>query len=262
MRIFQTPTIALVSFFLLQSAESFAIQSRSDREAIVSPRSKKFFKNDDIKQYLSLGGNYTKTESSKSYELNSRYLYQSENFIHEANLINETRYGNASGSSDDMIKKSELYDVSIASKARISKTKNYVVAYHRTIYDKLSKYERDSTTAIGVGKMFFDGKVELDSSIGFHEVSAYGHEVNIIPSIRTNFKLTDKITFNQRGFWFFDHRSSDNQLKTSLIYRLHQKVSFEIRHNFEQRRYDDKAKNRVVNQQNKSITVGLVFDLN
>jgi len=264
MQLHHTKTLLFLSFFALHSPkEAFAIDSRSNREEIVSPRSKKFFRTNSIKQYLSFGGNRTSTEDSKAFQLTTRYLYQSHDFINELNFLNENYYADSGTGANKrhLVKKSELYDLSISSKARLFKTENYAVAYHRTIYDDLSKYYRDSTFALGLGKMFFDDKMEFDTSIGYHDVLTYGREINIIPSIRINFKLTDKLTFNQRGYWFIDHESTDNELKTSLIYRVGPKLSCEIRHNFEQRRYEDDVKREVVNQQSRSITFGLIFDL-
>jgi hypothetical protein len=258
------PTALLfLSFFAFQTAEVFAIDSVSDRAAIVYPRTKKFFKSNSAKQWLSLGGNRTSTEDSRTSQLTTRYSYQSYSFINELNFLNENRYANLGSTPGKryLVKKSELYDFSISSKARLFGSENYATSYHRTIYDDLSKYYRDSMTAIGFGRMFLNDKIEFDTSIGYHDVLAYGYEVNVIPSIRINFKITDRLTFNQRGYWFIDHESTDNQLKTSLIYRVGPKLSFEIRHNFDQRRYEDDAKREVVNQESKSITIGLVFDL-
>jgi hypothetical protein len=247
-----------------QLSEALAVDSESNREAVVAPRSKRFYKSNSSKQYLSLGGNYSSDYNSKNYQLNSRYLYQSSNFIHELNFKNEHEYADSgSGSSKRYdVKKSELYDLSIASKARISDSNNYGVVFHRTIYDRLSNYYYDLHTAVGLGRMFFKEKLEFDISIGYHDIKTYGYEVDVIPSIRTNFKITNRLTLIQRGYWFLDHESFDNELKTSLVYRLNDKLSFEFRHAFEQRRYEQDNKKTVTNQISRSMTIGLVFDLN
>ena len=78
--------VFLALFFLcifFNAKNSFAIESRSTREAIVSPRTKKFYKGSRAKQYLSLTGNYSSDNNSRNYQATSRYLYQSANFIHE-----------------------------------------------------------------------------------------------------------------------------------------------------------------------------------
>jgi hypothetical protein len=258
----------VLTFFLIftpQLAKKVqAVDSRSNREAVVSPRAKKFYKSDGVRKYLSLNGNYTSDYNSKNYKLNSRYLYQSQNFIHEINFENENYYsdvGSGSTRSYD-VKKSELYDILISSKARILNSKNYGVFFHRTMYDDLSKYYYDLHTAAGIGRMFFKERVELDISIGYHDIKTYGYEVDIIPSVRTNFKITKNLTLTQRGYWFIDHESTDSELKSSIVYRLNNKLSVEIRHSFEKRRYEEDDKNIVTNQVSRSLTFGLIFDLN
>lgn len=254
-----------LSFFVVQNPEDvFAVESRSNRESVVSPRTKKFYKSNSAKQYLSIGGSYTSDYNSKNYQLTSRYLYQSHSFIHEVNFQHETSYSDVGTGKNRKYdaKNSELYDLTIASKARLFDSENYGVLFHRTIYDDLSKYYYDTRTALGLGRMFFKEKIELDVSLGYHDIKSYGNEVDVITSIRTNFKITEHLTLTQRGYWFFDHESIDNQLKTSLVYRLTDKMSFELRHNFEKRRYEEDDKRVVTNQVNRSMTVGLIFDLN
>lgn len=254
-----------LALFLSQPCEkAFAIESESQREAIVAPRAKRFYKGNLSKQYLSFGGNYTSDYNSKNYQLNSRYLYQSANHIHEINLQYETNYADSGSGKNKKydVKKSELYDLSISSKARIKESEEYGVFYHRSIYDKLSKFYYDSRTALGVGRMFFKERLEFDVSLGYHDVEAYGYQVDVVTSWRANFKLTDNITFVQRAYWFFDHESIDNDFKTSLVYRLSDKMSFEVRHNFEKRRYEEDNQRMVTNQINRGVTIGLIFDLN
>ena len=257
--------ILVATFFVLQNPEmAFAIESESQREAVVAPRTKKFYKKDNrIHQYLSFGGSYTSDYNSKSYQLVSRYLYQSFRFINEINFEHQTDYADAGSGKNKKydVKKSELYDFSISSKARIYDSENYGVFYHRNIYDDLSPYYHDSRTALGLGRMFFDEKLEFDVSLGYHDIKTYGHELDVITSLRANFKLTKNLTFTERAYWFFDHESIDNGFKTSLVYRLNEKMSFEIRNNFETRRYEADEKRQKVNLVNRSMTVGLIFDL-
>jgi hypothetical protein len=259
---------AIISFFLLfvasqLSGEAFAVDSESNREAVVSPRAKRFYRSSSARQYLSLGGNYTSDYNSKSNQLTSRYLYQSNKFIHEINFQIENTYADSgSGTSKRYdVKKSELYDLTASSKTRLGDSKNYGVFFHRTMYDDLSKYYYDLHTAVGLGRMLLRDKVELDISIGYHDIKFYGYKVDVIPSIRTNFKLSQNLTLTQRGYWFLDHESMDNELKTSLVYRLSQKMSFELRHSFEKRRYEDDSSRVVTNQVSRSVTIGLIFDL-
>lgn len=256
-----TSLVFLLIFVVLNSAH--AVDSRANREAMVAPRTKRFFRSNSAKSYFSLGGGYSSDYNSKYYKLNSRYLYQSDRRIHEANFEHNSDYGDSGSGNNKQynVKKSELYDLMLASKARIGESRNYGVLFHRTIYDKFSKFGYDTHTAAGVGRMFFNEALELDISLGYHDIKAYGQEVDVVTSMRSNFKITKNLTLIQRGFWFFDHESMDNQLKTSLVYRLNNKMSFEVRHNFEKRRYEEDDKNRVSNYVNRDITIGMIFDL-
>ncbi len=259
-----TNTFALffALIFLLLSPASFALDSESSREDVVSPRSKKLYRSNIVRQYVALGGTHTSDYNSKYSLLNGKYFYQSQNFINEANFRNENRYSD-SGSGDNRrynVKTSELYDASISSKMRLGDSENYAVGFHRTMYDDLSKYYHETTSALGLGRMFFKGKLEFDLSAGYRDSKTYGNKINFIPSVRTNFKLSKRVTLIQRGYWFFDHDSHDNDLRTSLVYRLKDRLSLELRHTFEQRRFEN-DENGATNQISRSTTIGLVFDL-
>lgn len=259
------PALFLVAVFSLSSpAKTFAVESESNREAIVTPRTKKFYKVERARQYLSFGASYTSDYNSKNYELTSRYLYQSSKFINEINFEHQNNYADSGSGKNKKyaVKKSELYDLTLSSKARFGETRNYAVFFHRDIYDDLSKYYYDTRTAVGLGRMFFNEKLEFDISAGYHDVKTYGNDFEVVASMRANFKLSEKLTFVQRGYWFFDHESIDNGLKTSLVYRLSDKMSFEVRHNFETRRYEADEKRVTENYVNRSVILGLIFDLN
>lgn len=265
MNLSQFRTILFLSFFFFQNPElSFAIESEAQREAVVTPRTKRFYKSNIPRKYLSFGGSYSSDYNSKTYQLTSRYLYQSRDYIHEIFFDHESAYAD-SGSSENKEsnkKKSELYDFVLSSKARIKEGRNYAVFYNREIYDDLSKYYFDTRTALGLGRMFFKEKLEMDVSLGYHNVKNYGNKVEIITSLRANFKITDRLTFVERAYYFFDHESVDNGFKTSLVYRISDKLSFEVRHNFETRRYEDDKNNQQANLVNRSVIIGIIFDLN
>jgi hypothetical protein len=247
------------------SFSAFAVESESQREAVITPRSKRFYKiGKDSRQYVALGGVYSSDYNSKKYQLNSRYLFQSDSFVNESNFDHESNYADkGSGVNREYaVKTSELYDLSLSSKARIGESRNYGVFYHRSIYDKLSKFYYDGRVAVGLGRMFFNGKLEWDASLSYHDVKEYGNEVDFITSWRANFKITDNLKFVQRAYLFIDHESMDNQFRTSLVYRIRKRLSFEIRHNFEQRRYEEDLKYKTTNLVNRSVTLGVVFDLN
>ncbi|MBM3579207.1 MAG: DUF481 domain-containing protein [Alphaproteobacteria bacterium] len=252
--------LCAILLLLLFAVPAFAIESRSQREAVISTRAKRFYKSSRARQYLSLGGNYASDYNSRSYQLNSRYLYQDNDFIHEFNFEHQTDYKDKSKQYD--VKTSDLYNLSLASKARIHDSQNYGVIYHRTIHDNFAVYPNDMRTALGIGHIFLRERLEWDVSMSYHDVQNYGSEVDFITSWRANFKLSDNLTFIQRAYWFFDHNSVDNDFRSSLVYRIGEKLSFEIRHNFEQRRYTEDGKTTGKNLVSRSITLGLVFFLN
>jgi len=255
---------ALIFLYIFFNANnSFAIETRSTREAIISPRTKKFYKGSRAKQYLSLTGNYSSDNNSRNYQATSRYLYQSVNFIHELNFDHEVKYADVgSGKKKQFdIKTLELYDTTFASKARILASNFYGVFYHRTIYDDMSSFYYDNRTATGFGYIFFKDKLEVDLSTSNHVMKNLGSEIDYILSTRLNYKFWENFTLNQRSYFFIDRYSLDNEFKTSLIYRLNQKLSFEIRHNFENRRYRDSPRKHLINNVSRSINIGFVFDL-
>jgi hypothetical protein len=253
----------LAAVLAISAVDSLAVDSRSNREKIIAPRAKRFYKSNAIRKYVAFGGNHQSDQSSKSNEVNARFFYQSARLINEFNFLNEVTYSNlgSTAGKKHLVKKSELYDTSLSSKAIIGASKNYGVFYHRTIYDDMSKFYYDMQTAVGVGRIFFGEKLEFDTSIGYHDSKAYGQEMNIVPSMRLNLRLSERLTLNQRGYLFIDHESMDNELRTSLIYRIGSKVSLELRHSFEQRSYENDVNRQKTNEVNKSITFGLVFDL-
>jgi putative salt-induced outer membrane protein YdiY len=264
MRLHHLFVLVLFSALAFTAEDVLAVESESQRDAIVAPRAKRFYKSSRARQYLSLGGTYTSDYNSKYYQLTSRYLYQGENAVHEANFKQQTDYADSGSGTNKKydVRKSELYDFSWSSKRRFGESKNYGVFYHRTIHDKFEQYSHDSRNAIGVGRMFFNERLEWDVSLGYHDVQHYGSEADLITSWRANFKLSDKITFVQRAYLFFDKNSTDTDFKTSLVYRIDEKLSFELRHNLEQRNYIEDGDNEATNRVNRTVTVGLIFDLN
>lgn len=256
------PSFLLILLFFNFSA--YALEKEAQREAIVTPRSKKFYPQVRARQYISLGGVYSSDYNSKEYQFNSRYLYQSNKMVNEMNFEHEVKYADSGSGSQKQYgaKDRELYDLALSSKIKIGESNNYFVGYHRSIYDEFSDYTYDVRNALGVGRAFFDGGFELDASLGYRDVKSEGEKMDFITSWRSNVKITQKLTFIQRAYLFLDNESMDNQFRTSLLYRIGERLSLELRHNFEQRRYEDNTRNQVDNLVNRSVTIGLVFDLN
>lgn len=256
----------LICFLLLvffKSTPAVAIESRSQREAVATVRSKKFYRGNRAKQYLSLTGQYSSDNNSRHYDANMRYLYQSSKNIHEVNFNHEVNYNDVGSGKKKLydVKTSELYDIALASKMRFFSTPIYLVAYHRTIYDDMSSFYYDNRSAGGVGVIFFKDKIEIDISAANHDIKNEGQEKDYIASYRLNHNFLENFTINQRGFLYFDRNSLDCELRSSVIYRYNHKFSFEIRHNFENRRYKTAPNKLPINNVSRSISFGMVFDL-
>ena len=249
-----------LSFLFLPCDLALALDSESDREKIVTARSRKFYRSSRaIKSFL-ISGNRDSDYNSKSYQIDARYYYQSERQMHELNFFQKTTYGDVSAKkAGEMEKKSELYDVMLSNKFMLGTSKNYGVLYNRLNYDELSSYYYDMRTAGGVGRIFFEDKVELDASVGYMDIKNSGSKSFLLPSIRLNFPITRNLTFTQRAYWFIDYESMDDDIRTTVKYRINNRVSLAINHIFEQRKY---AQNHaLVNQTRRYFSFGFVFDL-
>ena len=267
-----TPTLKLTSFYLFflfflqisPLAHAQRVESESSREEIVTARSKKFYRGKKQRQYISFGGVYSSDYNSKDFDFSTRYLYQDSRLINEVNFLNENKYGDQ-GSGDNKeyrVKKSERYDLVLSSKIRINKdSKYYTTLFHRTLYDDMSSYYYDLYNGIGFGKYIFNDRTELDISVGYRNTHNSGNSLSFIPSIRTNFRLSKNVKLIQQGYIFINNISMDNGLKTRLSYRLNKELSIELRHNFEQRRYENIKTGQTSNLVNRAITFGIIFDL-
>ena len=94
-RVFLIIKISIFLFFwqIIFTQKTLAQQeARSLREAVISSQSKKFFQSNRTRQYLSLGGSYGSDYNSKSYQINSRYFMQNENFTNEINAQHQVDY--------------------------------------------------------------------------------------------------------------------------------------------------------------------------
>lgn len=251
----------IFSFFI--PFPTYALDSESDREKISSAKSRKFYKSSRANQSLLLSGNKDSDQNSKSYQIDSRYYYQSDRQMHEVNFFQKTSYANFSSAAGKnyLVKKSELYDAMTSNKFMLGESKNYAALYSRANYDELSTYYYDLRSAIGLGRIFFDDKIEIDASIGYIDIKNSGSKTFLLPSFRANFPISKNVTLTQRGYWFIDYESMDNEVRTTLKYRINNKVSLSLNHIFEQRKYDDVKKRAQINETRRYISFGLVFDL-
>lgn len=253
--------IILLNYFLNTALAQQ--ESKSPREAVLSSFNKRFYQSNRVRQYLAFAGSYNSDYNSKNYKLNSRYLFQNPNLTNEISVLHEVDYADTgSGKTKKYnVKKSELYDLTASIKARLRESANYGIFYHRSQYDKFSSFFYDHRTAIGLGRAFNDEKIEFDFSLAYRDVKADTFEIDYLTSLRLTHKFNNKISMIQRSYIFFGKSLYDEEYRTSLVYRLNNKVSLELRHNFEKRRYSDYQKRANVNQISRGITFGMVFDL-
>lgn len=266
---FKIPPTNLLFFlllFFLSTANSFAADSEDvRRKKVFTAKARKFYNIGNVSHSILFSGNRDSDQNSKEYHIDLRYYYRSDRQMHEFYFLHEQNYAN-SGSGKNKVhldKKSELYDAIISNKFMIADSNNYTTFYGRANYDDLSSYYYDYRVAGGVGRRFFNDKLEFDTSIGYSDIKIYNdYQVFLLPSVRLNLRLTKDLTFTHRGYLFVNNNSLDNDLRTTLKYRLSKKVSLVLNHIYEQRRYDEAQDNIVINQSRKFLSIGLAFDLN
>lgn len=259
----RTSRIWLVVFFLqFFPSEIFAIDnSQTDRSRVVAPRNDRFYKNARTRQFVNFSGEYESDEDSKQYVILTGHFYRSQKWINETDFLYQVDYGQRAANNYELQKTSELYDFQISSKAIIGDTQDYLVFYNRSKYDKLSTYYYDITTAGGVGRMFFDDKLEIDISLGHSEVKEYDQKTTFIPSFRAEFDIWEKLHFIQRGYMFFSDQADDYQLRTRFQYPIRGNLYLQLSHDFDKRSYSNEAKNQKVNEVHRRILFGFRYDL-
>lgn len=253
----------LASVLLSFGASAAAQDSVSDRKRIASAKAKRFYRNSNrVNKALSLAGSYDSDYNSKEYQLDMRYFFQSSRQMHEIDFLRQVRYANVSSSNKNLVQKDNQYDLEISSKMRLAETNNYLALYSRSNYDDLSKYYYDLRNAVGVGRIFFDDKVEFDVSAGYRNTMTYGNRMFLVPSLRLNLKISPRCSLISRSYVFVDSNGLDDEFKTSIRYQLNKDVSFEVNHTFNKRRYIDEDTSQQLMQVRRFISLGFVFNLN
>ncbi len=257
-----TPCLICI-FFIFIADKCLAIDQETpgERKAIASEKNRTFDRNNKVRQFMALSGYRDSDYNSKDYNLSGRYGYTSNRNVAYIKFEHESRYKiQVKVARGVPTKYSELYDVTLSDKIRILEQKNYVALYHRTQYDDMSDYYYDLRTAVGLGRFFKDQDIQFDLSLGYRDVKNYGNIMNVIPSLRVKFDLTDKLQFVQRGFFFIDHESIDNELITKLIYKIDSKISLQLTHDYEQTRYEDDTKRKMpINRVSRRTTIGIIY---
>jgi len=254
--------LALV-FFATFSSQALAIDnSAADRARVVAARNDRFYKTNLIRNYINIGGEYESDENSKQHLLQLGHFYRSKKWINEIGFIYDNKYAEKKSVNNGALSKTaELYDFQLSSKFMIGDTPDYLVLYNRSKYDELSKYYYDLTSAIGVGRIFFDGRLEIDVGLGQSRVKEYDDKITYIPSFRCEFPLSDRLRFIQRGFMFFSDVADDYQLNTRLQYSITRKLYLQITHDFDKRNYVNQTKNTKVNEVHRRMVFGFRYDL-
>ena len=214
----------LFLFCVLFSSRSFA-----------DARKGQFRSGQKATQYTSFGGNYSSHQNSKEYKISGSYQYADNKFIHEIDLLYDTRY--AGTTSHEVEKNLELYDGELSSKILISNSSNYFNYYSRSKYDEFSNYYYDLTNAVGWGRMFFDGIVEADINVGYNEIKNFNSQIVFNPNIKASFWLTDKLKISTKAYIFQVQDSYYEELKTRLTYKISDDLSLEFYHNYDKKRF-------------------------
>ncbi len=244
------------------SNKSFAIDNnQTDRARVISPRNERFYKSNRIRQYVNFGGEYESDENNKQYVFSLGHFYRSSKLINEVDFLHQVDYVERSSQQNQLIKTSELYDFQISSKAIIKDGRDYLVFYNRSKYDDLSSYYYDVTTAVGVGRMFFDDRLEIDVGIGHSNVKEFDQKTSFVPSFRTEFDITKNIHFIQRGYAFFSDQAHDYQLRSRIQYPISQRLYLQLSYDIDKRRYSDKNKNIRINEVHRRAVLGFRYDL-
>ena len=204
-------------------------------EVFADSRREPLRRNNRSRQFISFGGNYKSDQNSKQYDIAADYQYKNHNSIYEIDLRNRTTYSETT--KVQMYKTEELYDAEISSKHLLGKSNNYLNFYNRSKYDEFSSYYYDIRTALGPGRMMFDGKMETDINIGWNDIKNGNSEIIINPTVRINFDITENIKFIQKGYLIKGETTQDDQLKTQISYRLNDQTRIELYHNYDKSRY-------------------------
>ena len=230
-KFFTTKTIHWVIFalFLFATKGIFAKDNFNDFN------SNSFYKSNLKRQFFSLGGGYKSDYNSREYEVLSGYKYKSNRFIHEIDFLHEVI--EAGTTTIPMRKTKELYDFEASSRMKLGPSANYLNLYSRTRYDERSDFYYDVANAAGVGRLFFNDKLESSINLGYNEVKNFNSEIIVVGILRANFKINEDIGFSTRGILTRAEKTYDEEIKNILSFRLQKNLFFELIHKYERNRY-------------------------
>ena len=244
--------------FLFFANSTFAIESKSYRQSIVSALNRKFPAKQ--RQYVALNGNMSSDYNSHNYQLAFRYFYQNPQFLTDVNFDYSKNFADVGSGQKKRydVKKQEQHDFKFNSKSKIFNTPYYVAIYQRTLQDYLASNSYDLRLDIGLGYIFLPDIFELDLSFGKRKLANTKRQNEIVASLRIQQKLNDLISINSRAFVFSNSNSIDYELRNSISYKLSSSFSLEARHNLEKRAYFEN--NKKYNYVNRSINFGFIYN--
>ncbi|MDA0902147.1 MAG: DUF481 domain-containing protein [Proteobacteria bacterium] len=203
--------------------------------AFADVRQQSFYKTYKPRQYISFGADHKSDENSKEHEVSLGYRYKSNKYIHEIDLEYETIW--ASTTRKPTRKTRERYEAELSSKMMLGQSKNYLSLFHHSEYDQFSKKYYDTTSVAGLGRMFFDGKVEADFNIGWNHARNATSEMVINPTLRVTFPISKQLKFSSRGFIFKREQDYDEKLDSRLTFRFTPKLSLDFIHKYKKDRF-------------------------
>lgn len=199
-----------------------------------------FLKSDKIRQYTTFGGGYKSDYNSREYEILAGYHYKSNRFLHEIDFLHEST--SSSTTTIPMRKTEELYDLEASSRMMIKESRNYLNFYHRTKYDELSDFYYDIVNVAGVGRLFFNGRLEGSINAGRDEVKNFNSEMVMIGILKTTIPINESVKFSMRGLMLSGDTLYNEEIKTVLSFRIQKNLFFELIHKYEKNRYEDSSK--------------------
>lgn len=245
----------------------------TSKQAMADVRDDALYKTPRVRQFIALGGYYKSNNAGKDRESSFVYGYKSDKHIFEIEGLNEVWWRQTS--SKGWHKSRELYDVEASAKTLIKDTKNYLLLYHRTKYDDLSTYYYDISSAVGLGRRFFNEKLDLDVSLGYGDVKVSGYRYTLNVGSRFEHNINKKWRFRQKLSFYSDLNAlnetigsqqliTDNfDVESAIIYRIEKNLSIEFFHSYEKDTYRKTTSKvlRTLTQSDRRYTIRLKIEL-
>ncbi len=227
----------------------------NDRNRNVGRRATRFYKKEDkVYHFIAFSGEYDSDEDSKQTLIKLDHYYRSDKFISDIEMSLDTIYeeqrpANSNDRNKYLIKERDLFKL-ISSQKFLLIDDWYGIFFNETRHDNEgdSAY-RDIVVSGGLGRMFFDRRLEVDLSWGqatgrnitdtTHESSRRNYKRSLfIPSYRMEFLLTDDLRFVSRGYYYSSDAITSYYFNSRLQYKISKKVYLQLSHLFDKREYD------------------------